>query len=148
MAALSPAHFLLWTRLTTASRAPSVTPSKEQIWKWAVGVSSSTSLKHYLSAAFFLGQLETKYWRPCMLECIHLCVSFQPFVSRALLSWQVLCLYHFLCFCHFQSHCCIIRLASSRLPSLLPSIYQVSKYKYKLKEMGTWNTTGNGDYKA
>lgn len=47
MAALSPAHFLLWTRLTTASPAPSVTPSEGTNQRTMVGVSPSTCPKHW-----------------------------------------------------------------------------------------------------
>lgn len=46
MAALSPAHFLLWARLTTASPTPSVTPSEGTIRQTSVGVSSSTCPRH------------------------------------------------------------------------------------------------------
>ena len=49
MAALSPAHFLLWARLTTASPAPSVTPKRreriaERVWVSPPAHAPGTSL--------------------------------------------------------------------------------------------------------
>lgn len=58
MAALSLAHFLLWARLTTASPAPSVTPSEGTTRRTSVGDSSSTCLRHksyFVSVPPFLG---------------------------------------------------------------------------------------------
>ena len=125
MAALSPAHFLLWARLTTASPAPSVTPS-EGTNRWtSVGVFSSTCprRKSYLSVPPFS-------WTTSVCVCVCVCVCFacvrvcessQPFVSGVLLSWLALCLYHFLCFCHSLSHCCSIPLPPPSPSPFLPT---------------------------
>lgn len=79
MAALSPAHFLLWTKLTTASPTPSVTPSEGTNQRTTVGVSSSTYPKHqsYLSVAppplpFFWTLSQQMYL--CVCACVCICL--------------------------------------------------------------------------
>lgn len=73
MAALSPAHFLLWTKLTTASSTPSVTPSEGTNQRTTVGVSSSTYPKHqsYLPVppSLFL-DLKSAHVSLCVCVCI------------------------------------------------------------------------------
>lgn len=123
MAALSQAHFLLWTRLTTASRAPSVTKSEGMNPQPTVMVYSSTSL--ICQCPFFLQHVSVSL---CAFVCwLHLHVSAWSFVSVVSLSWLALCLYHFLCFCHSQSHCCSIRLFPPQHPHpfrlLLPGVW-------------------------
>ncbi len=75
MAALSPAHFLLWARLTTASPAPSVTPSEGTNRRTSVGVSSSTCPRHksYLSFPLLLDH-KRAYFTVCVCVCEHACV--------------------------------------------------------------------------
>ena len=85
MAALSPAHFLLWARLTTASPAPSVTPSEGTNRRTRVGVSSSTCprRKSYLSDPPFLGPQVSI----CVCVSVCLCVCVCVCVIPALCVW-------------------------------------------------------------
>lgn len=143
MAALSPAHFLLWTKLTTASSTPSVTPSEGTNQRTTVGVSSSTYPKHqsYLSVPpplFFWTLSQHMYLCVCVRVCVFVCCMHapsQPFVSGVLLSWLAPCLYHFLCFCHSQSQHRSIPLPSphSFLPLHSPSPRCLDE-GYELKE--------------
>lgn len=86
MAALSPAHFLLWARLTTASPTPSVTPSEGTIRQTSVGVSSSTCPRHKFyqcappPAHLFL---DHKWANVSMCVCLCACVIPLCLTSRS-----------------------------------------------------------------
>lgn len=138
MAALSPAHFLLWTRLTTASRAPSVTPSKEQICETGCGC----LLRHKPRALSVSGAFSWTI-REQTLETVRACVHSHKYVCRSSPS----CLELFaqlagspsislpLCFTIFSHTFAFIPSASS-----CPT-YQESRWGHELKETSTWHTT-------
>ena len=106
MAALSPTHFLLLARLTTASPAPSATQSE--------GTNPRTSLVSPPAdvPASHICQFPPTPPFSCF-DCVCVGVGVwvwehdhrsNPFVSGVLLSWLCVCLYRFLCFCHTLSH--------------------------------------------
>lgn len=143
MAALSPAHFLLWTRLTTASRAPSVTPSKEQICETGCGCPLwhkpwALSVSGVFSWTIREQTLET------VGACVHshTCVSFLPFVSGACCSTGWFSVYITSSLFAVFSHTFAFTPSASSRPT-----YQESRWGHELKETSTRHTTDEGDHR-